>query len=125
MFQFGSQVFDPAACQSPIDSPIKLLLFLFLFPFFFRLLFHTSLLCFKALRLRRQVLRFSDYPQGSAGLHMKAYSSASHSTVIVSIGLESLVNTKQERGSFSSRHFTLSSSTPQSYSILRPALPYD
>jgi hypothetical protein len=56
-------------------------------------------------------LQLGDYPQGSAGLRMKAYSPASHSTVIVAIGLESVVNTKQERGSFSSRHFALSSAT--------------
>lgn len=85
----------------------------------------SARVCFasKFLVYEAQVLRFGDYPQGSAGLHMKAYSSASRSTVIVLMGLESLVNTKQERGSFSSRHFTLSSSTPQSYSIVRPALP--
>jgi hypothetical protein len=47
-----------------------------------------------------RALQLGDYPQGSAGRCMKAYSSASHSTVIVLIGLESVVNTKHKRGSF-------------------------
>lgn len=72
--------------------------------------------------IQLRVLQLGHYPQGSAGLRMKAYSSASHSTVIVAISLESVVNTKQERGSFSSRHFILSfASTVLSPPHLLPA----
>ena len=89
VFQFGSQV---RSCSLSIAyrQPYQIAP-----DFFFFFACCSTRVCFAS-----KLLRFSDYPQGSAGLHMKAYSSASHSTVIVSIGLESLVNTKQERDLF-------------------------
>lgn len=105
---------NPAAYQPAIGSPVKLLL---IFRFFFHTCFASKLFVYET-----QVLRFGDYPQGSAGLRMKAYSSASHSTVIFAIGLESLVNTKQERGSVSAFHLVFFNSSILPHPLSSPTV---